>query len=682
MVQINDPYLRRVAQIESGMNPIARNPNSSAKGLFQFIDSTAKEYGLNNPFDPNASLIAAQKLTENNRNALRQALGREPTNAELYLAHQQGATGAIKLLSNPNNNVTDTVGNDAATLNSGSPDMTSGEFVQNWDDKFNEGQEEFIEVETPDGIVEFPSSMSDQEIEAALQKLFPVTQQKTVDKTEVKTPNKPQSDGFLARVGKDFQRHKQNVQKTKGTVDPMVLGQYAIGEGIGFVSDVATEPIVSGFRALPDFIETPIRETGSFVAEKAAPYVAPAVKKYGNWKSGNPNKAALLETGVNYLQLLGLGKGEQVTAKGLYKAGDKVLDAAQTQRLGKVQELITPEMRGTVTNQAVSLGSRTKQMGGINAPQKIIPTLKEKEIAETVSKISGIDKVTTIRGKQNLLQEYNKIHAENLEKQVRKNNVPIFSKSVDKAITSKINQMKELDYISGDVETYASNIRDKALKLFSAEKDPTAAGLFTVRKKLDNWVRNQDSKLLDTDPFKKPKADAALQIRMALNDLVAERVPDVKFKQGLREEHNIYEAIRNIVPKANAEAATRLGRALEKAGNLVSVKSALAASAGLGGAAALGVASAIPPIVLTGGVLYLAGKALGSVQAKKLLGNILKTSGKILGAEDRLAIQEAMSMAKDPLPSQLLLAPPDKMSRLPLTEKEIAISKAKINRGK
>lgn len=30
----------RIAKCESGLNPLAKNPNSSAKGIFQFIDGT------------------------------------------------------------------------------------------------------------------------------------------------------------------------------------------------------------------------------------------------------------------------------------------------------------------------------------------------------------------------------------------------------------------------------------------------------------------------------------------------------------------------------------------------------------------------------------------------------------------------------------------------------------------
>lgn len=45
---------------ESGWNQNAKNPNSSATGIAQFIKGTAKEFGIN-PLDPIASLDAAAK---------------------------------------------------------------------------------------------------------------------------------------------------------------------------------------------------------------------------------------------------------------------------------------------------------------------------------------------------------------------------------------------------------------------------------------------------------------------------------------------------------------------------------------------------------------------------------------------------------------------------------------------
>ena len=129
-------YLGRTAQIESGGNPNARNPTSSAGGLFQFIDSTAKQYGLQNKFDPKAATLAAARLAADNRNTLVRVLGREPTAGELYLAHQQGAGGAAKLLANPNAPAVAIVGPEAVKLNGGHAGMTAAEFASKWLSKF------------------------------------------------------------------------------------------------------------------------------------------------------------------------------------------------------------------------------------------------------------------------------------------------------------------------------------------------------------------------------------------------------------------------------------------------------------------------------------------------------------------------------------------------------------------
>lgn len=129
---IDPNALLTIAMIESSGNPAAKNPNSSAGGLFQFIDSTARQYGLANRFDPAQAADAAARLARDNASHLRRVLGRDPTGAELYLAHQQGAGGAAKLLANPNASAASIVGADAVRLNGGHAGMTAGEFAGLW----------------------------------------------------------------------------------------------------------------------------------------------------------------------------------------------------------------------------------------------------------------------------------------------------------------------------------------------------------------------------------------------------------------------------------------------------------------------------------------------------------------------------------------------------------------------
>lgn len=133
-------YLSDVAQIESGGDPNAQNPNSSAGGMFQFTDGTAKQYGVADRFDPSQAASGAARLAADNAASLRKVLGREPTAGELYLAHQQGAGGASKLLSNPDALASAIVGSEAVRLNGGTDNMTAGEFANKWVSKVGGGQ--------------------------------------------------------------------------------------------------------------------------------------------------------------------------------------------------------------------------------------------------------------------------------------------------------------------------------------------------------------------------------------------------------------------------------------------------------------------------------------------------------------------------------------------------------------
>lgn len=129
---VDPAALMRIAMIESSGNPNAKNPNSSAGGLFQFIDSTAAQYGLTDRFDPVQAADAGARLARDNAAHLRKVLGREPTAGELYLAHQQGAGGAAKLLGNPDDDAVATVGAEAVRLNGGQTGMTNRQFAAIW----------------------------------------------------------------------------------------------------------------------------------------------------------------------------------------------------------------------------------------------------------------------------------------------------------------------------------------------------------------------------------------------------------------------------------------------------------------------------------------------------------------------------------------------------------------------
>lgn len=120
-------YLARVRAIESSDGTRLFNRNSRAAGPFQFIPRTATAMGLRDPYDEVASAEAAARLAAENAQALRRR-GFEIDAPTLYLAHQQGATGAVRLLQG-NQPAVDIVGRNAVLWNAGNENMTGPQFA-------------------------------------------------------------------------------------------------------------------------------------------------------------------------------------------------------------------------------------------------------------------------------------------------------------------------------------------------------------------------------------------------------------------------------------------------------------------------------------------------------------------------------------------------------------------------
>ena len=132
-------YLLKTAIRESSLDPAASAKTSSARGLYQFIESTwlamvkeeGPKYGLGQfaaaierrpdgqysvsdraaraeilklREDPAVSSVMAGALAKRNSIELSETLGRKPTGGELYLAHFLGAGGAKRMIALSRNN--------------------------------------------------------------------------------------------------------------------------------------------------------------------------------------------------------------------------------------------------------------------------------------------------------------------------------------------------------------------------------------------------------------------------------------------------------------------------------------------------------------------------------------------------------------------------------------------------
>jgi hypothetical protein len=154
-------FLMGAAKRESGFNPNARAPTSSAAGLFQFVDqtwlSTLKRHGakygyanyadliqqgsdgrfhvpggearatvMNLRLDPHAAALMAGELASDHAAYLRGRVGREPTAGELYAAHVLGPKGSATLIDAASR----TPGASAAALFPAAADANRGIFFR------------------------------------------------------------------------------------------------------------------------------------------------------------------------------------------------------------------------------------------------------------------------------------------------------------------------------------------------------------------------------------------------------------------------------------------------------------------------------------------------------------------------------------------------------------------------
>jgi hypothetical protein len=98
-------YLAKVRGSESGGNPNAKNPRSSASGLYQFTRGTWEGLGYDwgDRFNTGLQNQAMSKLTSSNANYLKSKLGINPSDADLYGAHFLGPQGYASIYKTSSN---------------------------------------------------------------------------------------------------------------------------------------------------------------------------------------------------------------------------------------------------------------------------------------------------------------------------------------------------------------------------------------------------------------------------------------------------------------------------------------------------------------------------------------------------------------------------------------------------
>jgi hypothetical protein len=122
-----DQYRNITAQIESGGGTVPDRPGSQYHGTYQLGPGWGGTGTEEERF---------ARGTQDNFNTLRNNLGRDPTQGELYLAHQQGAGGALSLINNPDTPAGQLVPARHISANGGDPNAPASDFINKWASRY------------------------------------------------------------------------------------------------------------------------------------------------------------------------------------------------------------------------------------------------------------------------------------------------------------------------------------------------------------------------------------------------------------------------------------------------------------------------------------------------------------------------------------------------------------------
>lgn len=482
--------------------------------------------------------------------------------------------------------------------------------------------------------LEFPDDMHADDIKSVLRKKFPPIEAPLKEVAPETGRTKTVQDALTAM---------NSGQQGKIRTGAQILGQGinsefdAIGDTISeYTPDIVKQAIGSGMRTagkLPAF-------GGGTVGQKLPGEIAQISQGYSNLAEEYPALArdasalgafaslmpAPKVAGALAVPATKIGSGLEKLGGAIEKSGVK---SAQTARNKYLQSLITPKETPTVANE---MFSRSKEKGLLRN-RVTEPNAQEQDIVKTLAPLP-------VNGRNSLLKNYNIIENENIKEaqslmtKLSKSQIPISQKNLDFRLAQARQNVLDNLFIGADGSNPAEDAINLAIKHIN-QNQLTASGVLQARKEFDAAIRKMKGDGVFVGEKQGQVQVAVQQVRQALNDSIAEAVPNAAVKESLRKQSNLYRAMDNIETKGGAEGKNVLSRFGSKVINGVPGKTAQAKAAVATTAAGLGlggVMTGVPvlPMALTGAAGYGAYKGITSPALRKGVGKVISKTGKAL----------------------------------------------------
>lgn len=441
-----------------------------------------------------------------------------------------------------------------------------------------------IEIETPEGIVEFPDGTPQEVIEKALTGgVSPKFGYGTREQAEamggamrdlISSPARELGNIVERNVGK-ISDVRQNIKE--GRMSPVTAPIAAVTYGgLGIPADILGSATNAALGVAGRAIKPILPESVGKIGEAIAPKVQEAYQGYQEFSERNPNIALGIDTAANLAgAILPVGAAAKGVKAGL--AAKKTADAAK--KVEFALDLASPKLTPTV--KAERFAKSTEK--GLLKKRVYQPTDFEIKQAEYLATLP-IKKSNTLLKNRNIVKDAYSMEAESLAFNLAKRDVAIPDELLNSKLAQAQQELGENLFIGSGGNQVTERVISGAADAVS--KNPkTAAGLLQARKDFDKWVSSQRKNTIFDPAVESPASVAIQKVRQSMNDLIAEAVPDVAVKESLAKQSAFRQAMDNMAAKGAKEGETvlqRMGERLKPASKVVQTVGAPAAIVGAG----------------------------------------------------------------------------------------------------
>ena len=475
----------------------------------------------------------------------------------------------------------------------------------------------------------------------------------SIDVTPEPEPN------FLERTQDVIERRQQGIAETFGR--PMAIGRgvldeealtledkvlFTMGDVFGGIAEVGGDLLITGAEAItPDFVLEAIEDAVEVAQEnpivkEGLTLASQGIDKYQEWADNNRDTAKTLESYFNIgafvtpatklppvkvgIEAIGkAGDTLEQTGGNLVKKGRSGISGSKRD---KVAHMLEPAMKEIPAGDF----DITPLVGNIKYDPK--NPYKAQNI-DIVNELPDVNPNKTYTYNSKVIQKAADAEKARLEGILGRTDV---SFNPDEVMARVVAQTKENLAELGELEPAAAKAINKALQQATKrlkEGDGSLLDILQAPRDFDRYFNFQKAQTQAGATLDSARTFA----RNAMNDVLEELSANSTVKSSLRKQSAYLSALDVINPKRAKDGRLAVSRLLKSIGRVFPTTiGAQVATAGLiaGGLATYWPLLSIPAI---GALLFSGTKAAFSPQAKLVLGEIIKESGKVLKtAESRL----------------------------------------------